>query len=106
MVVLSLPGADAGEYPFDAYCDPEERDEHDGTCVLGVVNRGLTGRDSEATERWEFVSGTVAVESSGASRLEGRLSGTMNQVDGMSGAVTGTAEVTHGEFGVDLNADS
>ncbi len=100
VVVLSLPRAEVGEYPFDADCDPEERDEHDGDCVLGVLNRGLTGWDSETAERWEFVTGSVTVTSSAPDRLEGRFSGTMNRVDESGGEVTATAEVTRGEFGV------
>lgn len=106
VVVLSLPSVAVGEYPFDADCDPERRDEHDESCVLGVVSRGLTGWDSDAVERWEFVSGTVTVESSGADRIEGLFSGTVNRVDESTGEVTDTAEVTHGEFGVDLVADT
>jgi hypothetical protein len=104
IVVLSLPSTEVGEYPFDADCDPEERDVHDESCVLGVVHRGLTGWDSEATERWEFVSGTVTVESSMEGRIEGLFSGTVNRVDESTGEVTATAEVTNGQFGVDLVA--
>jgi len=102
VVVLSLPGTDPGDYSFGADCDPEERDAHDGDCVLGVLDRGLDGWNSEAVERWKFVSGTVTVMSSGAGRLEGSFSGTMNRVDESSGEVTATVDVTRGEFGVDL----
>jgi hypothetical protein len=103
VVHLSLPSADVGEYPFDPDCDSEEGPEEN--CVLGVINRGLTGWGSEATERWEFVSGTVTVQSSGAQRIEGLFSGTVNRVDESTGEVTGTAEVTKGQFGVDLITD-
>ena len=67
-----------------------------------MVNRGLTAWDSEATERWEFVSGTVTVQRSMEDRIEGLFSGTVNRVNEDTGEVTSTAEVTHGEFGVDL----
>lgn len=104
VVVLSLPSVDIGEYPFDPDCHTEEKSEEN--CVLGVVSRGLTGWDSEATERWEFVSGTVTVQTSRAERIEGLFSGTVNRVDESTGEVTGTEEVTNGQFGVDLVADS
>ena len=103
VVAMALPSVDVGEYPFDPDCDPEEHGEN---CVLGVLNRGLTRWDSEATEKWEFVSGTVTVRISRAERIEGVFSGTVNRVNESTGEVTGTAEVTNGQFGVDLVADS
>jgi hypothetical protein len=106
IVALSLPSDSVGEYPFDPACDPEQREEHEENCALGVVNRGLTSWDSDATEEWKFVSGTVTVQSSTTERIEGVFSGTMNLVDENTSEVVGTAEVTNGRFGVDLIADT
>lgn len=104
LVLLSLPSNDVGEYTISAVCSVEHLTGQGAPCARGALTRGLTGWDSGATERWTFVSGTVAVRRSTATRIEGEFSGKMNRLNEETGEVTGTAEVTTGLFGVDLIA--